>query len=187
MNEVNEFISIVESRSDENKKSIELLFEANLISNCISILREELDSFIRVIYLGKSDMPERMRLITQFLEGNEMKIENNKGKMCRLTDRKMVDIADESFGYVDYVYRFGCSFIHLSTSHDYRNQDPFDRLVYSDKKNIIDYLNSYHGYPLTSDLTIDNFQPYILKVFNKISSNMLNHLKELTEDRILHF
>ena len=40
----------------------------------------------------------------------------------------MVDKADELKGYVHYVYKFGCGFIHLSGFHNYGMTNPFDKL-----------------------------------------------------------
>ena len=54
------FIELVKSSNVENNKSIQLLFDNGIIGNRISILRQELDSFISIIYLGKlSDMNDR--------------------------------------------------------------------------------------------------------------------------------
>ena len=159
------FIEIVKTRSAENKKSIHLLFENGIIGNCISILRQELDSFIRVIYLGKlGDMNERQRLMGLTINGQEWNELTINGKLKKITDRDMVNFANVLFGYINYVYKFGCGFIHLSNNHDFQNENPFE-----------------------NELTLENFKPYLLMVYEKVSSNMLYHLDELKEDRVLNF
>jgi hypothetical protein len=60
------YISLIKNRSEENQKALALLVSQRLFGNCISILRQELDSFVRVIYLGQiSDFNERERLMNQ--------------------------------------------------------------------------------------------------------------------------
>ena len=85
----------------------------------------------------------------------------------------MVDFANVLFGYVNYVYKFGCGFIHLSINHDFQNENPFERLSEYDKASIILYLNQYHSYPVEKELTIENFKPYLLNVYEKVSSNII--------------
>ena len=46
-----QLIRTIRQRSEENHSAITLLHEAKLYSNAIAILRFELDSMIRVIYL----------------------------------------------------------------------------------------------------------------------------------------
>ena len=182
------FIEIVKFRSTEIKKSIHLLFDNGIIGNCISVLRQELDSFIRVIYLGKlDDMNERQRLMGLTVNGQEWSELTINGKLRKITDRDMVNFANSLFGYINYVYKFGCGFIHLSNNHDFQNENPFETLSEYDKTSIITYLNHYHNYPFENELTIENFKPYLLMVYEKVSSNMLYHLDELKEDRVLNF
>lgn len=182
------FIQIIKSRSAENSKTIHLLFDNGIIGNCISVLRQELDSFIRVIYLGKlNDMSERQRLMNLTINGQEWSELTINGKLRKITDRDMVNFANTLFGYINYVYKFGCGFIHLSNNHDFENKNPFESLSRYDKTSIITYLNQYHNYPFENELTIENFKPYLLKVYEKVSSNMLYHLDEIKEGKVLDF
>lgn len=45
------YIDLIKSRSEENSKAIMTLIAQNLVGNCLSTLRQELDSFIRIIFL----------------------------------------------------------------------------------------------------------------------------------------
>jgi hypothetical protein len=189
MNEItNQFVELVRLRSEENRNSLELLYDKELIGNCMSILRQELDTFIRIIYLGRlSDMDERHRLMKSTLDGDEWKVQTVNKKWKKVIDKDMVDYANELFGYIRYVYKFGCGFIHLSINHNYKVENPFDILGYEDKINIKQYLHQYHNYPIDLELNIKNFKPYIPNVFSKISDNMLYHNDELKEERVLVF
>ena len=53
------FIELIKSRSKENSESLQDDFDKRRIGKCLETLRTELDSFIRVIYLGRiSDFNE---------------------------------------------------------------------------------------------------------------------------------
>lgn len=125
-----------------------------------------------------------MKLTISGLEWNKLTI---NGKLRKITDRDMVNFSNVLFGYTNYVYKFGCGFIHLSSNHDFQNENPFGRLSEYDKTSIVTYLNQYHGYPIGNELTVENFKPYLVNVYEKISSNMLYHLDELKENRVLDF
>jgi len=49
------FCRQIRQRSEENKKAFSILFHNDIIGNSVSILRQELDSMIRVIYLLSID------------------------------------------------------------------------------------------------------------------------------------
>ncbi len=183
-----QFVELVKKRSEENKNSISLLYAEGLIGNCISILRQELDTFIRIIYLGRiSSIPERERLMQLTLDGQKWTTLTANNKWRRITDSDMVLISNQVKGYISYVYKFGCAFIHLSDSHDYLNQDPFTKLSFSEILDVKTYLSQYHGFPRNQELTIHSFQRLIPEVFKKISSNMLYYTDDLIEGNMIEF
>ncbi|MCB0628908.1 MAG: hypothetical protein R2824_24345 [Saprospiraceae bacterium] len=175
------FLILLENRSNENKESISLLMQNGLLGNAISVLRQEIDSFIRVVYLAQmTDFSYREELMNRTLNGEKW---TEEGKRRRITDREMVDITSNLKGYVQYAYKFGCSFIHLSDSHNYQEKDPFDSLPIQEQRDIAFYLNYYHGFPMETKLSIESVKPLILSIFDKITNNMwcyTNHLKEGT-------
>jgi hypothetical protein len=63
-----------------------------VLSPAFSILRQELDSMVRVIYLLQQNVVERVRLISLTLDGDKWQVETNNGKMRHVTDRDMVDV-----------------------------------------------------------------------------------------------
>src|SRR5690348_14381253 len=103
MNDIARFCAIIRQRSKENAQAFSLLSTKNLTGQLFSILRQELDSMIRVIYLLQiSDLAERHSLIALTLDSKKWKI----------TDKQMVGIANNLQGWTEYVYKFGCGFIH---------------------------------------------------------------------------
>lgn len=180
------FIELIKKRSEENEKALTSLFSQNLIGNCISVLRQELDSFVRIMYLGRiSDISNRERLMQQTLNGQKWNEVTINGKLKTVTDRDMVDKSSELKGYIQYVYKFGCGFIHLSDFHNYESENPFDKLEYSEQFDIKLYLHQYHGFPRDGELSISTLRMYIPSVFEKISSNMACYYGSLINDEMI--
>jgi len=143
MNILDIFCRQVRARSDESKKAIKLLHDHGMPGQVVSILRQELDSFVRVIYLlSIKDRTYRNQLLQQSVDGNKWTAKDSKR---RLTDREMVDLAQNLHGWTENTYRFGCAFIHLSRFHDYQDRDPIDTLSEKDNEEIREALSYYHG------------------------------------------
>lgn len=187
-NIVFQFIELVKSRSEENRLSLNNLYENRLLGNCVSILRQEIDTFIRIIYLGHlSSVQERERLINLTFNDEKWNALTLNNKLKNITDKDMLDIASDVKGYVQYLYKFGCGFIHLSNYHNYKIENPFDRLSLSEQIDIKFYLNQYHGFPLENDLTIETIEYLIPAIFNKISQNMLYYNEQLLNNGHIDF
>ena len=181
-----QFIELIQDRSKENAESLKDDFNKRRIGKCLETLRTELDSFIRVMYLGRiSDMIERERLIQQTLSGEKWTVLTPNNKRKQVTDKDMVDKANELQGYVHYVYKFGCSFIHLSIFHNYATTNPFDKLNDTEKTDIKNYLNQYHHFPADKELTVENIASYIPSIFEKISSNLTFYLGKILNNGMI--
>jgi hypothetical protein len=171
-----DFIRILTERSSENTASILLLHGQRLYGTSISLLRQELDSLIRVCYLHTLTSPAEIdRLIDDTISGVEWE---KNGK--RITDRKMVNIASQYNHWAPEVYEFGNCFTHLTNYHDYKTNDPVNNLDTATKQTIKGYLHSYHQFPATKDATFENVIPYIPEVARKVSNNMRSYLNNLS-------
>lgn len=170
-----QFCKIVRQRSLENKQAIDLLSRTGLTGQVMAVLRQELDSMVRVIFLLSQTIDERNHLIRLTLSGQKWKLRNN----AQVTDKQMVELADKLNGWTKSVYKFGCAFIHLSTFHDYTFNDPFENLGLDEINSIKTHLNYYHGFPLTDGLTMRSISFYLPSVFNKIESNLESYFQNL--------
>ena len=181
-----QFIELIQDRSKENAESLKDDFNKRRIGKCLETLRTELDSFIRVMYLGRiSDMIERERLIQQTLSGEKWTVLTPNNKRKQVTDKDMVDKANELQGYVHYVYKFGCGFIHLSNFHNYLMSNPFDNLNETEKTDIKNYLNQYHHFPVENELTVDNIANLIPNIFEKITSNLKCYFSNILNNTMI--
>ncbi len=171
------FCRQIRLRSNDNRKAFRLLESGDIPSQMVSILRQELDSMIRVIYLlSQSDMSYRNELIQASVEGKHWVV---KGKKRRITDKEMVELVNELHGWAKSVYRFGCAFIHLSGFHDYRERDPMEMISKEEKEAVLKHMKYYHGGPSDPNPTFKDLIPYLPMVFEKIASNLECYVKDL--------
>lgn len=141
-----------------------------------SVLRMELDSMIRVIYLLHTP-DARDRILARCVAGEGFK--DGKSRIYDV-DMKKVAVADNE--WVDAVYDFGSKFVHLTDAHDYAKVDPFQ--AYEHKGKVIEYLNAYHGArmrsrPLDEGSTLDDIAAYGPHVLDKITSNLNFYTRSL--------
>ncbi len=154
----------------------------DVLSPTFSILRQELDSMVRVIYLlSIEDVHERMRLIRQTLAGDKWSVETPKGKSRTVLDRDMVEIANDLNGWTESVYKFGCAFIHLSDFHMHETDDPFKKLPDGERADVVRHLRHYHGGPFSDTPSIHELEFLLPDVFRKIHSNLEHYVEDLEQ------
>lgn len=171
-----QFCGILRERSAEHRSAGQLLFANGHYGQVVSILRQELDSLVRAVFLLSLEMEERHHYIHQTLNNEKWTRPNSR---TQITDRHMVDLADSLHGWTNSVYKFGCAFIHLSLMADYRNENPFQQLPINEINDIKQHLNNYHGFPLEDDLSMTTVSPYLLRVLDKVSSNLECYIRSL--------
>lgn len=169
-----DFCRIVRARTAENQSAFATLLSSGSLGVAVGMLRQELDSLIRVAYLCDMDStsPTAQSLIQDAVDGKQWAETTNKGKQRRITDREMVDIASKLGGWVDIIYKFGCGLIHLSNLHDHESNDPFDGAIdLINSGQIVHYLHQYHGYP-DQDIDKQRLVQYLPKVMEKLVQNV---------------
>lgn len=174
MDEIEKFCNIVKNHSIENSKAINLLYEHKLYGNCISVLRQELDSMVRVLFLLTCNTDLRINLITQTLNNEKWNIDRHNIK-----DFQLIQNSLKMHGWAKNVYQFGCAFIHLSIFHYYQEQDPFLKLSQSEIEVIKNFMVQYQEFPANINITFSSMSPYLLKIFEKINQNLYCHLEDL--------
>jgi hypothetical protein len=181
------FCDMIRNRTGENRRAMHCFFPPHcMLSPAYSILRQELDSMIRVIYLlSIKSLKERSRLIQATLHGKKWKVQTSKNKWKNITDRDMVQLSQKLRNWTQSVYQFGCAYIHLSDYHNYLAENPFNRLSEPERQNILSHLRNYHGGPCNDNPDIKELASYIPLIFDKIASNLDCYLKRLEQDEIL--
>jgi hypothetical protein len=167
----------VRKRSQENRKALLLLQPNSLTGNVMGILRQELDSMIRCIFLlSVADKQYRERLLRESVMGKTWRTKEGKRK---ITDRDMVELSSSLHGWTKSVYAFGCGFIHLSAFHDYPDRDPFDSLPVEARRDIAAHLRYYHGVIVDETTKLRDIEFVLPAVFEKISANLECYVKDL--------
>ena len=175
------FCRRVRARTAEHRAAMSHATSAGLASVAVSILRMEVDSLVRTIFLLSNSEGERRRLLSESARGLHWMRPSTNGKMKRITDRMMVDLAQQLHGWTESVYRFGCAFIHLSNLHDYGVRDPLLALSVADRRTVLRHIRTYHGGPHVPDteVTLTELVPFFPRILAKIASNLESYLKAL--------
>jgi hypothetical protein len=169
-----QFCQRVRERSEEHAAGMRAL--SNSPGLQASILRQELDSLVRVIYLlSQSDQRYCSSLLADAAAGLRWR---RNGKHGFVSDAEMVRLADTLGGWEEYVYRFGCGFIHLSDFHDDRNRDPLKKLSADDRVAITGYIANYH-HPRGPVESSADLIPLLPAIFAKIASNLEHYTSVL--------
>lgn len=176
---------MVRHRSEENTRVMQLMATQYDIpvSPAFALLRQELDSMVKAIFLLSKDKSEREKYATELLSGQRWKIKNRTGKDRNVLDKDLVALAQELQDWTRSVYKFGCAFIHLSEFHNYFASNPFSRLSREELNDIANHLAQYHGYDPTKELTIESVRMYIPMIFKKITSNLECYIADLEAGR----
>lgn len=178
ISEIETFCRQVRARSAENRQAMLVL--RGLPGQMVSVLRQELDSLVRVVFLlAQEDRSYRQQLIEDSVSGRRWRRRDSRQAV---TDREMVDLTDTLHGWTKSVYAFGCAFIHLSNLHDHAARDPLAQITESERKAILDHLRFYHGGPNGDSPTFADVVPYLPMVFAKIADNLECYVKQIEQD-----
>lgn len=177
---ISKFCSVVRHSSDENEKAINILFENKIYKKVIGTLREELELYVKVLYLSQQDSYIKETLIDEFFENKTWK--NSNGK--RLTDKELLNYASKvkGYGWEQVSYKFSCCFIHFSILHNWLEEDVTNIIDIEEKKTIIGYINQYHNAKLDINSSFEDILQYSLLIFKKIKENMECYIEELEEN-----
>jgi hypothetical protein len=147
----------------------------------ISVLRQELDSLVRIVFvLAQKDPAYRRQLIGDSVSGRRWC--HHKSRKL-VTDREMVELTGKLHGWTKSVYSFGCAFIHLSNLHDHSARDPLGQITETERSAMLSHLRAYHGGPDGAAAGFRDIIPYVPRVFSKISDNLECYVKNIEQDR----
>lgn len=176
---IERFARSVRRRSLENQHALLLVARAGLLAPAVAILRQEVDSLIRVIYLLAQHRPYRAVLIAAALAGERWRRADGRAPV---TDRDMVELASRLFGWTQSVYKFGCAFVHLSRLHDYDPLDVLALLPAAERQDMLDHLRHYHGGPQADRPDLAEFLQLLPRTLEKIAGNLDYYLEKLESD-----
>ena len=159
------FCKTVRTKSQENHESFVLLYSNQKFSTCVSLLRIQLDCYIRLMYLKQQSEEIRNDLLEDFYRGTKWKVR----------DSKMLEEIS-SYGWEKNVYQLGCAFIHLSRLNNIGEESVLNYLNVEDRSNIIYFINNYHNATLTTQSSNQELLKYLPNVMKKITDNLIYEL-----------
>jgi hypothetical protein len=179
------FRRMTEARSREHHEAMRVALDKGWLAIAGSVLRMELDSMMRVIWLLRHP-DTRDQILASCVAGKGFK----DGKL--IYDNKMVADADREIAadaanenrWVQAVYDFGNTFVHLTNAHDYAVTDPLQ--AYEHRDEVIKFLNNYHpgkvpGRPVDDRSTLRDVAAYAPHVLEKITSHLDTYVTRLWE------
>jgi hypothetical protein len=170
------FVRQIRRRSEEHATAVVLISEAGLAAPAIAILRQEVDSLVRVIFLLTQPLADRTILIHDSVSGNRWR---RPGSRAFVTDQEMVELSMRLVGWTQSVYKFGCAFVHLSNLHNYDDGDLLSKLPLNEREDILTHLRYYHGGPTVDNPALVDLLPMIPRVLGKISDNLTSYINKL--------
>ncbi|AIE87691.1 hypothetical protein OP10G_4323 [Fimbriimonas ginsengisoli Gsoil 348] len=145
----------------------------------IAILREEMESLVKVMYLLRLDMGEREATARNVLDGRGFCDPSGQP----ITDQEMLAVAGTLHGWAKIVYTFARVFIHFASLYSFASRDPLDQLTTAERRTIVDHLNGCHEGRLNDKSPFDALAPLLVRVFNNISMNLTCYLAILEAGR----
>jgi hypothetical protein len=146
------------------------------VAPAVSILRPEVDSLVRVVFLLAQPLPYREALIRASINGERWRRPDGRSAV---TDRQMVGLPQRLMGWTQSVYKFGCAFVHLSNLHNYDMADHLAKLPTGAREDLLQHMRDYHGGPKSGQPILDDLLPYIPKALKKISDDLQHYLWQL--------
>jgi hypothetical protein len=174
-----EYIHLITHRLEENWKSFSILLKIKHYGNCISIMCQELDQIIRLLFLIKSRSYERKQLINLAINSQKWYLLGENNKKEYITDEILFKFTDSLKGWERSFYEFGFSFKHLSTNYNYLLKDPIINLKKIERERIYNYIKEYHVQDWPINYTLDDIIPVLPLIFEKLSQNLSLYLAQL--------
>jgi len=160
------FFDIIEARSNENKKALELLVEAKCYALVGAIIRMELDSFIRTYHFSSCTSTQQQAILQKFFSGEKWS----------MRDADMIARMSQSIGWTEHIYKFCNAFIHLSPFHDWATSSQIPNLTQQTRQFIAKDINAQQydkSVTISENFGFEELIHFAPHIFEKLRSNLL--------------
>jgi hypothetical protein len=179
ISENDEYKKMINHRLEENVKSFKLLYGIKHYGNCISIMCQELDQIIRLLFLLNSSSNEKKQFINSSINNHKWYIVNSLNKKENITDKMLLKFTETLNGWDKSIYEFGFSFTSLSNNFNYGSKDPIKSMNEADRKKLSDYIIEYHIKDFPEDFSLDDLIPVLPMIIKTISSKLKSYMKKI--------
>ena len=177
--EKDEYKRLLTNRLEENWKSFKILFDLKHYGNCISIMCQELDQVIVLLFLLKKKEYERNKLIGLSINSQKLYLAMPDNKKEYITEKYLKDFAGTLDGWEKSIYDFGTSFHSLSKNYNYLLKNPIQGMNEIEKKQIYKYITEYHNKGFPEEFSIEDLVPVLVAVFDKLSKSLVSYMDRL--------
>jgi hypothetical protein len=177
--QITEYKKLVTHRLEENLKSFKLLFGINHYGNCISIMCQELDQIIRLLYLLNQRKEEQIQFMESSINSHRWYLVNQDHTKKYITDEDIIEYSKELRGWDKSIYEFGIAFDCLSNNFNYGSKNPIKSMNEIDRKKLSDYIIEYHKADFPDEFTIDDLIPILPSIIKLISEKLTIYLERL--------
>ena len=154
--------SIVEKRLSENWKSFRILYKLKHYDNCISIMCQELDQYIKLLYIIKQPYDKKEKLVNCSINS----------KKWDVLDQDIDLFAKKLTEWDLAIYEFRNVFNKLTINYNYLLRDPLSGINESEKELIYKYIKEYHDTEFIKNYTLIELVPVLPMIFSRISDNI---------------
>jgi hypothetical protein len=176
---IDEYKKIILQRLDENRKSFDLLYGIKHYGNCISIMCQELDQVMKLLFLLNSPKSEQIQYIKASINNQKWFITNKEFKKEYLTEDVFTRYSETLDGWDRSIYEFGLSFGNMATTFNYGTRDPIKSIGENDKEKIRNYIVEYHNKNFPKDYDLGILIIELPTIFNRISVNLQSYINRL--------
>ena len=177
-----QFRRLISKRLEENWKSFTILYDINHYGNCISILCQELDQYIRLLYLMKQPKHIKDQLLSNSINDQKWHTIGNDNKKVFIVDKDIEDFAKGLKGWEFDIFEFRNVFYKVNSNFNYILKDPIKGLNDSERELIYKYIREYHDSNFGNDFTIKELVPLLPVIFGRISEKIKGYfeIKEMS-------
>ncbi len=174
-----EYRKLIISWLEENWKSFKILFELKHYGNCISIMLQELEQVIRILYLLNQPDYIRDQLINNSINNQKWFIIDVNNKRRYIKEAEIFHFSDNLTGWEAGIIEFGSCFRNISNNYNYMSKDPIKSLNDSERNSIYKYIIEYHNKEFSNDYSITDLIPVLPMIFSKISDKIKEYIRIL--------
>jgi|GEM_PF-3999989 hypothetical protein len=174
-----EYKTLIGHRLQENMKSFKLLFDIQHYGNCISIMRQELDQLIRLLFLLHSNPEEKKQFIYSSINSQKWYIVGKDGRKEYITEDMLLRFAETLEGWERSIYEFGFSFGDLSANFNYGSRDPIKSMNDFDRQKLRKYITEYHIKDFPGDFSLSDLIPALPSIIEAISDKLKLYMEKI--------
>jgi hypothetical protein len=174
-----EYKKLINHRLAENVKSFKLLFDIQHYGNCISIMCQELDQVISLLFLLNSNSDDKKLFINSSINSQKWYVLNRENKKEYITDEMLVKFAESLKGWDKSIYEFGLSFGSLSKNFNYGSRDPIKSMNDFERDKLYSYIKEYHNNDFKRDFSLNELIPVLPLIIEEISKKLKIYMEKI--------